>query len=491
MTLSWLELASVFAVPLLLGAAILRALGLRARDEPLAFAGWAYVAGTLGVGLVLFLWLLLGWPLEARRLVPVCLVLACASWAYGLRWAPGSPGPRADAAVHWSRIERWSSATVVALLLIASLTWILATSLEPVVEGDEASIWAHKAKLLFSAGGLGDALRVEAMQYPRTHLDYPLLNPLLQLWTFAHAGEQLHVENRLPIQGFMLALVLVLASALRRALRPALAALLLLLVVQTVSFQAHLRAAYADGMVALGLVCACAAWLRWKESGSRTWWRLTMLSCAFLVWSKNEGLFYVMLGALVAGASAWLSRRSERGETPPLGRELAWVLLPLSIVAATWIHNGRMGFRNDLLSEASPADFLASFPGRIRPILSALWKHACAEPRHTNHVFVALLALLLASPVRVLRGRTRFAALWVVAILAGDVAVYLATPHDLAWHLSTSLPRVVFQALPLAALCLAVVAASDPYFGRIVGRMVEQRPPDPSVAPPRASGDVR
>jgi hypothetical protein len=45
-------------------------------------------------------------------------------------------------------------------------------------------------------------------------------------------------------------------------------------------------------------------------------------------------------------------------------------------------------------------------------------------------------------------------------MLAGFFAVYLPTPRDLAWHLSTSLHRLYMQVWPLALLGYFLVVAT-------------------------------
>jgi hypothetical protein len=54
--------------------------------------------------------------------------------------------------------------------------------------------------------------------------------------------------------------------------------------------------------------------------------------------------------------------------------------------------------------------------------------------------------------------RTGFTAL--VLMLAVYFAVYVVTPHDLTWHVSTTLDRLLVQIAPLAILTLLLVAAS-------------------------------
>lgn len=81
---------------------------------------------------------------------------------------------------------------------------------------------------------------------------------------------------------------------------------------------------------------------------------------------------------------------------------------------------------------------------------------------------LALITSLAAAPVRMrdtLRGAWGARA-WELCVfttlammLAGIFCVYLLTPHDLSWHLATSLNRVFAQALPAAAILWASLSA--------------------------------
>src|SRR5262249_14708400 len=155
------------------------------------------------------------------------------------------------------------------------------------------------------------------------------LNPMLQLWALAHAGVYRMVELRFPIQVFFPALILAWASALRRVLRPA-AAAALVLVLHVVNSSAELaRMALADPMVALGLFVAVDAALRWAKSDDARWLRLCGLALAFLAWSKNEGALYA-LAFLCAGALVWIA--TPKAVRRPVPRALAWCALPLAII---------------------------------------------------------------------------------------------------------------------------------------------------------------
>lgn len=466
MTLSLLALCSVLFVPLLLGAGLVQLCGLRWRDDPLAYPVWCALAGGLGTAALVFAWSWLGWPYDARLIAPLLLGLGAACGWLGRRTRRSPAHTLAPAARRPPRLETAFLLVVVLLLTCSTLVRVLRASSAAIALGDEASIWTRKAQLLFDAGGLNDAFGARAL-LDGIHLDYPLLNPLLQVWTFAHARTLLWVEPRFPIQVFALALVLAQAAALRRVLRPGAAAVVLVLVYFVDASMELTYTATSDLMVALGVLVAADAGLRWMQSRDEAWARLFFLALAFSVGAKNEGALLVLC-FFAAGAVCVLLSRSARHR--PRLRLLAWAALPLVVFGASWLTNLRFGFRSDIATASAPRVLVERFQERIGPLLAFFSRLFFLRPRENAGVFAALIGLGLLAPLRVLRGRARPLTLLGFFALAGWTLVYLSTPHDLEWHMISSGARVTYQMVPTLGLWLALVLAQDPWVGRFLRR---------------------
>jgi hypothetical protein len=466
MTLSALQIASILLLPWLAGVGVLRLIGCRFAHDRMAFLGWAYVAGSTVTGAIVFLALALHVPLDARYLAPAVggiAVLSLAPAAVIQRDASGL-----DTRTSTPTAARWERALfhgLVLLLVIVTGLRILDATLVPITEGDEARIFARRAQWLFHAGrfdgGFLDMARVFGKD---AHLDYPPLNPLLQIWVFSFQDGILHVENRLPVALAPVALVLILASALRRHVRPLLAAMLLLLVFEARLTNAFSRSAIADGLVALGVLSMVDAWLRWRRTGRAAWWRLSMLSAAFLAASKNEGALYLLVALGCVALGACFFRGTHAGddrERRPTWRDMAWASLPLATLAVIWTLNARLGFENDLVNRSTVQTFLGTpLAERLRLVAGFLSEYVVTRPEQSAHIWAIFLLLLLASPWRALRGETRWVALFLLLLVGGFVLVYLATPRDLEWHLGTSAERVFYPSLPIAALGIALQCAA-------------------------------
>jgi len=470
------RLLCMVLLPLLAGLLVLRALGLRRVDDPLAFWGWAWMVGGLLIALGLLVWMLLG--LRLSLLTPGLLgglTALAALLAVAWRRRDHVPGPlAADVQPPTARWERVVFALCLALSLALVLDRIVLAGGRVIVGGDEASIWSAKARALWAADGLG--LPFAKLATGVGHADYPLLDPLLQLFGFALAGRPLDFENRLLIQLAVPALLLVAAGALARCARPAVAGLLVLLLATSRGAGTSTGDASADGLVALGLLVALDAGERWRATGARRWFALGALALAVLVASKNEGLM-LALCALAAGALTGLVRDA-RAAAVRVGRSLeprpasraAWLLVPLALAVTGALLNARFGFENDLLAadggRSLPERIVRHAPVVVAPLLAWIADFLLRGGVETHRLFLAGLVLLLLAP-GLLRHEAeppwayRAVPVALLLALAGYLAVYAGGTtelHGLHDWLRTSFPRISFHLLPALAVWLGAAS---------------------------------
>jgi hypothetical protein len=296
----------------------------------------------------------------------------------------------------------------------------------------------------------------------------------------------------------MLALVLVLASALRRAAGPVLAAALLLLLVgcrRTVFLSQY---AYADHMVALGALVALDGWLRFRRTGDACWWRLSCVGQAFALWSKNEAYLLVVAVAGAALLARFVLPRREDGARLAR-RELAFLALPAALVVAQVAHNRTFGFANDMLgASGSPPLYVLFFTqlGERAGVVSRLmaenlaWKPATPFPydpqvgffalrRADNNLLALVLLFVIAvCPRRVLRGERLVPGLAFLLALVGMFAAYVGSYHgSVSWHIGTSFTRVLYDVLPAATVLLA--SSLEALWAVVAGRELAGRPAAP------------
>ena len=451
-----LVLLATILVPLALGTGALRAVGIRFATDRLAYFGWAWLAGALGTAAIELVWLMLG--LGTRSPVPLTIAVLAAAAAFHV-WGRRRPSAGASP-VRAPALERAFFAASVAGVLVLSAQRVLVGSVKAIIENDEAIFWSYRAKVLFQCGGFGGAYGTYLAQQRPPNGDYPLLNPLLQLWVFIQSGEVTDVLNRVPIQLCSLALVLCLAAGLARVTRPGIAGLLLLLPFTNYELAAAARYAHADVMVALGITVALDAYLRWRADARSAWVALASLGAAFALWSKHDAELYVL--AFLAAALALNLGRARQLAAFLRPSRLAWCLPPLAVLAFTWAHNAWFDASNDFMSGSTPdAPFpvllARQFSDRSPQVLAHFWREVLLDPR-SNYALLVVPLLAVIAPRSLWRSPAGVPVLALLFGFAGVTLIFVGIPRDLDWILRTASGRVAAQLLPAAVLVLAALA---------------------------------
>lgn len=455
MTLSWLGIVHVVLAPLALGWVIAR--WAAPRGDRLFTLAFAQLAGALALALLEFAWMAARLDVAAFRFVPIAV--AVLAWLATRRFIARSPDEAAllpsSPAASESRIARVTLAIAIPLACAFVAHFALKGSETLVMIGDEANIWAGKAKAIWVENGFREGL-VERLHSDFTlqHQDYPLLNPLLQVFTFSNAGGIVHVGNRIPIFACVVALVLLVASSVRRAAGSWAAAIAVLLVAGCHGIVEECENAAADGLVALGLLATLECAARARLDGR--WWRGVGIALAFLAWSKNEGTMLAVCAVIALGLDATL-----RGPRLGVLRVVGTAFPAAALVALQWAFNVAIGVRNDLIGNPDAPPFLdrvrAQAVNHAPRIARAAYERGIADPLQTNWIVLAFVVLVLLLPHLAWR-HARAATIALVLGMLGFFVVYLGTSRDIDWHLRWSIDRIFFQLTPACALAVATIA---------------------------------
>lgn len=440
-----ISLAWALAAPLLLGALVLRAVGVRARADWMSWSAWAWPSGCFALAAALWVALVFGVPSAWWPVAPLPV-------AAGLAWLGSRSGSAPDLPPT-APMSPWLKAALAFAALLAAFHAYAASGF-PCLLGDEANLWATKAKSLFLDWPMGEFALAQQLS---PHPDYPLLNPLLQAWVYAAEGEVVHFENRWLILPFELCSVLAVAAAVRRLVGDRVAAAFVVAMCMEPEHAHMATTAHADGMVGLGLVMAFDGFLREREAPCRAHRAICALGAAFALWSKNEATMYL---GLAAAAFAFDALR--RREMPKLGPVAPWLLLPFGVAICQFAWNRWFGLHNDLFGKGGPEGsvpelFVAQFSERAVPVLQAA-ASVLFDPRHLQFVLVLpFLALVVAR--RAALSRALFAP---TCALVGSFVVlhliYVGSYLVLSFHLATSQLRVLYQLTPATLVWVAAAA---------------------------------
>lgn len=380
-------------------------------------------------------------------------------WARLRRRAAGAIS---DETVSWTVGQVVLAAFFSLAVVVAGVFVIRAYHQEPYGGWDAWAIWNLHARLILRGGADWPQL-LRAPQLSWTHPDYPPLvsTSVARVWSWT--GAEVSLGGALVSVAFAAATVALLLAvvACRRGRGPALLGALLL--IATPFFLTFAPNQHAD--IPLGAFVLAAVALVASGEG---FYPLAGLCTALAAWTKNEGLLFALLFTLVCVASAW--RRGEKRQAGAFLLALGLGLLP------TIYFKLALAPPNDLVSAPADGRFAQLWDGsRHALILSSLWR----DVRGFGEWQIAPY-LALALPFVAWRGRRPLVAAervipaMLLLMLAGYYAVYLLSPQDLAWHLDSSLVRLLMQLWPLALLgwCLTLPwdeATAERTAGRSLG----------------------
>ncbi|MBS2022510.1 MAG: hypothetical protein JST92_08880 [Deltaproteobacteria bacterium] len=384
-------------------------------------------------------------------------------------------------AAHNPPLEARSPAFVCVLFAaafaIAALYWCLSFQHAPDGGWDAWMIWNLRARFLGGtdfdlAATLPPAL---ARADFGSHLDYPLLLPL----ALAELALAFGWHPSIPALVSAAGAVAVVACAWRVAAswrEACAAAAVSLALVCTPEFVQAAAAQYAALWLAAFLLLAAEGLLRslasFDDPATTSRSMASPLAVSGVGFSlaasvKQEGLLWFAAGLFALATATPAGRRlravaSFLAAAAPLllvTSWFRWVLAPRSDLAQPLsVALGRI---------ADPARWLSLFAGlSLRVVYFQAWGLWL--------IAFALAAVWFGRGPSSPRARGLGRLLLVVAV--GEVLVYLATPHDLPWHIRTSLDRLLLHAWPLALLWLAA---------RVMPVPTSSTPLD---APPRSAG---
>lgn len=311
---------------------------------------------------------------------------------------------------------------------------------------DAFAMWNMRARFFYQGGDRW----VDGLAPSLPHSDYPLLVPTAIAHLFQYLGSSDPVAQMLVAGGFTFGAIALLTGALWRLRGPVAGLAGGMLLMGTASFVKLGGRQMADVPLSFWVLATVAMLCLADAEEERRRRRLLVLAgaCAgFAAWTKNEGALVVV--ALLA-VEAVRALASGLKHLPGRLGAIALGLLPV-LLALGWF---RLAFplANDLVAGQGATSTLARLadPGRYALILKASGEQLLLGSEFLVPGLVVYL-LIVGWPKR---PRLPWAAGMVVLMALVYGAVYVVTPHDLTWHLATSLDRLILHVMPAALLVL-------------------------------------
>lgn len=343
-------------------------------------------------------------------------------------------------------VPRWALRCLAAvfIFLVAGviLTEVFLTFDRPHGGWDAWAIWNLRARFLFRGGEhWRDAF---SPLLAEIHPDYPLLLPGLVARGWTYLGRDAVSFPATVAVFYTLSTIGVLASSLallRGSFQGILAGVALAC---TPVFLRHGASQYADVPFGYYMLATFALLHLAKSPESRRVLSLAGFAAGLACWTKNEGV--ILLGAI---AAVWSVRALVSSDREREIRRAGWFILGIlpPLAAIAYLKFG-LAPPGDMMTEFDPAAAWKRIvePARYLEVGAAVAREAVFQ------LHLPLLAgYLLFSGVSIRKGeREAVLRLWasLSLIFAAYFIVYVITTKPLAWHLGTSLSRLMTQLFP-------------------------------------------
>jgi hypothetical protein len=455
--------------------------------RPLFFAAFSLPAGLVGISILLF-WAYVLAGARARLTVFVFFFLACAllliaAVRSGTVFSPAPVIPLrtrlrqfTDTVPFWKKAE-WIAfsrkvlpLTLWGLVLAAALYrfihyLLFFLSRAPHGSWDAKFFWSLKAKFLFRSPDVWRDMFSPVLAW--AHPDYPLFLPASTAWGWLWTGKEVLIWPNVVAYVFAFGLLLLLIWHLgcEGPLWNGFAAASFLALTQI--YRLWSFSLMADVPLCFFIAAACSFLLLGLRRKSCGLVFLTGFFAGAAAWCKNEGLFVVLWITLIFGGilltdAGWERERKIKAAL----RFFSGLALPLSCVLYL------------KLFLVPPSEFAANAKGfgpalnlifgdlaKTRFILLSFLNFMITPPHWNGFWYFFPLALVYGLAFK--RPSWRSGHGWAAAALTlliqgGYVLIYHVTPHDLAWHLQTSLPRLLLHsAMPALIFMFETLAPEN------------------------------
>lgn len=336
-----------------------------------------------------------------------------------------------------------SAATIV----FFSLLWFALRSLNyPHGKSDAWGIWNMRARFLFRSDD--QLATVFSNQYGWSHPDYPLLvsSNVARLWQYL-GYESLFgpIAIAFLFTAATIGLLYFSLSLFRGSTQGALGVIIILGIRYFIPVGSGQLAdmPFAFFILSTSILLYC---YHWSEGRQRNYLLLAGAMASFGVWTKNEGQLFiiaVVLAHFLVGVCC--SRFVES-----LKQISTFLLGALPVLFVVLIFKSGFAPANDLISGQNIEATIARIGDLNRLFL--IMKAGFHSGTKAIGAYAVILPLCFIFWGWELRKKDRKGLLITVLILllqaAGYTAVYMTSPHDLNWHVSTSMSRLMLHLLP-------------------------------------------
>ena len=387
---------------------------------------YSFLLGTFGSLLLLYSGLF-------TNLLPVATLL---TWCLGLAAALYLFLKRRKSFNENFGILNWEGIVFLVGFIIQSIN----LSLQPVMANDARGIWLLKAKALFT----GTNTFISYLQNPAfvySHTDYPISMPLLYVDLLRPLGTFWEPAVGILSFAFFFFLVVAIYGTIKHftKVKPILALAIVAVIFFTQEYARQGWSGLSDVPLSLAFLGTVSAlYFASKPPIGIVNYLPAIIFAGYSSTIKNEGQTFLALTVLLV---AWIVvSKFFKQIFKPTTLLFIVPLLPILLWKLLMSH---YAIDNDILSSPNLADIIKRVPILITEISPRLFDGLRFGIFFTPALIISLLPI---------RKQTDKVLSSIGLIILGQAAVYLViyliTPHDLVWHISTSFSRLLLHLLP-------------------------------------------
>ncbi|MFT3892617.1 MAG: hypothetical protein QM730_13360 [Anaerolineales bacterium] len=373
-----------------------------------------------------------------------------------LTWRNWKSNPLFTQRFTFTRLQKILLGAFIVILITTAGAYALYAIMTPTGRFDAWMIYNRTARFIFrDPANWQNTLSPE--MYWLFHADYPLLIPVNVAGAWNTLGSEIMRAPQAQSAYFLIAIFLVLMGTIAylRTTGQSILSGITLLAMPVIYYTAAREE--ADLAVTLFILSTLALLFLYNNERNPLLIVLAGLSAGFAAWTKNEGLLF-----LATGSFAWVVMLYRQRKL----KELKWYALGLALPLAVVVY-----FKlfltppNDLFDQSSSVSISEQLFNieRYSYVTKNFYKQLFVFGNGELSVLLIILyGLVVGLDKSTDRRQPAFAAIIAVILqLTGYFMIYILTPHDLEWHIRTSLYRLIIHMFP-AMLLIIFLSITDP-----------------------------
>lgn len=325
-----------------------------------------------------------------------------------------------------------------ALFLLGYFVQVVNLSLQPVIANDARGIWLLKSKAIL-AGATAFSQYLQNPLYNYSHTDYPITMPLLYADLVAPLRH--FWEPAIGIFSFTCFFFILLAfyGIIRYFTRakPVLTIIVIAVLFFTPEYTRQAWAGLSDVPLSLTFLGTLLAILFANIPVGLIAYLPALSIAGLSATIKNEGQTFLLFTLVALGIVSFTKFVKEK-----FNAQYLWFIIPVLPVVLWKLYIAQYAITNDLLSAPNLTDIIWRIPTMISEIAPRL-----LDGYRFGILIVPALLLCFLPTKSTTKTRNVIGGI-VVAQALMYLLIYLITPHDLVWHISTSFSRLLLHLLP-------------------------------------------